>query len=96
MRADAARSRGGDPKEMQGRSWTPLFKDPKAEFRKDWLYEYTSFRTHRCAAARRAHETWKLIHYYDEPQEFELYDWNTSVGEVNLYGKPGQQERFLD
>ncbi len=84
------------PKGMQGRSWAPLFKDPAAEFRKDWLYEYYEYpdahkvRPHRGVRT----EEWKLIHYHDEPQEFELYNlakdpWET----VNLYGKPETAEQ---
>jgi arylsulfatase A-like enzyme len=79
------------PKTMQGRSWVPLFKDPKAEFRKDWLYEYYEYpdahkvRPHRGVRT----ETWKFIHYYQEPEEFELYNLSEDPSEkVNLYGKP--------
>jgi hypothetical protein len=28
---------------MQGRSWVPLFRTVKAEFRKDWLYQYYEY-----------------------------------------------------
>ena len=78
------------PKGMQGRSWAPLFKDPKAEFRKDWLYEYYEYpdwhkvRPHRGVRTDR----WKLIHYYTEPEEFELYDLEQDPWEKeNLQGR---------
>jgi arylsulfatase A-like enzyme len=78
------------PKAMQGRSWVPLFKDPKAEFRKDWLYEYYEYpdahkvRPHRGVRT----ETWKLIHYYQEPEEYELYNLEKDPTEKeNLYSK---------
>lgn len=83
------------PKEMQGRSWAPLFKDPKAEFRKDWLYEYYEYPdAHKVKPQRGVRtETWKLIHYYTEPEEFELYNLASDPWEKeNLYGKPEHGE----
>jgi arylsulfatase A-like enzyme len=84
------------PREMQGRSWGPLFRDPKAEFRKDWLYEYYEYpdfhkvRPHRGVRT----EQWKLIHYYTDPEEFELYDLQKDPGEKeNLYGKAEHADR---
>jgi arylsulfatase A-like enzyme len=84
------------PKEMQGRSWAPLFKDAKAEFRKDWLYEYYEYpdahkvRPHRGVRT----EQWKLIHYYTEPEEFELYDLEKDPWEKeNLHGKAEHADR---
>jgi len=87
------------PKEMQGRSWTPLFKDPKAEFRKDWLYEYYEYpdahkvRPHRGVRT----ETWKYIHYYQEPEEFELYDLEHDPWEKeNLYAKSSSADKVKE
>jgi arylsulfatase A-like enzyme len=83
------------PKELHGRSMVPLLGGGKAEWRKDWLYEYFEFpgphsvRKHR--GIRTA--THKLIHYYEEPQEFELYDLQADPEErKNLYGKPGAEK----
>jgi arylsulfatase A-like enzyme len=84
------------PKEMQGRSWVPLFKDPKAEFRKDWLYEYYEYPdAHKVKPHRGIRtEQWKLIHYYESPEEFELYDLEKDPREKdNLYGKAEQADR---
>jgi arylsulfatase A-like enzyme len=83
------------PKEMQGRSWVPLFKDAKAEFRKDWLYEYYEYPdSHKVRPHRGVRtEQWKLIHYYQEPEEFELYDLEKDPWEKeNLYGKAEHAE----
>jgi arylsulfatase A-like enzyme len=87
------------PKAMQGRSWVPLFKDPKAEFRKDWLYEYYEYpdahkvRPHRGVRT----ETWKLIHYYQEPEEFELYNLEKDPWEKeNLYSKTEQADKVKE
>jgi hypothetical protein len=38
-------------------------------------------------------ERYKLIHFFIEPQEFELYDLQNDADEMNnLYGKPGYEE----
>ncbi len=83
------------PKTVQGRSFVPLLKGEKPEWRKDWLYEYYEFpgphsvRKHRGVRTDR----YKYIHYYAEPQEYELYDLQKDPDEkVNLYGKPEYAE----
>jgi arylsulfatase A-like enzyme len=83
------------PKEMQGRSMVPLLKDPKAEWRKDWLYEYYEYPGPHSVRKNRGvrSERYKYIHYYEEPQEFELYDLQKDPEERdNLYGKSGYEE----
>lgn len=80
------------PQSMQGQSMVPLFKgeEPKS-WRKDWLYEYYEYpgphdvRKHRGVRSER----YKFIHYYEAPEEFELYDLKEDPGELhNLYGNP--------
>jgi arylsulfatase A-like enzyme len=83
------------PAGMQGRSWTPLFKDPKAAFREDWYYEYYEYPdAHKVKPHRGVRSAaWKLIHYYEAPEEFELYDLAKDPSERdNLHGKPGMEE----
>jgi arylsulfatase A-like enzyme len=83
------------PKTMHGRSMVPLLKDPKAEGRKDWLYEYYEFPGPHSVKKNRGIRTerYKFIHYYDDPEEFELYDLEKDPDEkVNLYGKPEVKE----
>ena len=78
------------PDHMQGRSLVPIFKgEEPANWRKDWLYEYYEYpvphnvRRHRGVRTER----YKLIHYYDPPEDFELYDLQEDPGERrNLYG----------
>jgi arylsulfatase A-like enzyme len=78
------------PQWMQGRSMVPLLKGgtPPA-WRKDWLYEYYEYPgPHRVRKNRGVRtERYKLIHYYEVPEEFELYDLQEDPGELhNLYG----------
>jgi arylsulfatase A-like enzyme len=83
------------PPWMHGRSVVPLLKGQKPAWRQDWLYEYFEYpavhsvRKHRGVRTER----YKLIHYYEEPEEFELYDLRRDPGERrNLYGQPGHEK----
>jgi arylsulfatase A-like enzyme len=78
------------PRRMQGLSMVPFLKgeQPKT-WRRDWLYEYYEYpgphnvRKHRGIRTDR----YKLIHYYEAPEEFEMYDLQEDPGELrNLYG----------
>jgi arylsulfatase A-like enzyme len=80
------------PEWIQGQSLVPLLKgeEPKS-WRKDWLYEYYEYpgphniRKHRGVRTER----YKLIHYYEAPEEFELYDLQEDPEELhNLHGDP--------
>ena len=83
------------PQQMQGSSLVPLLQEkPPGEWRKDWLYEYYEYpgahkvRKHRGVRTER----YKLIHYYEAPEEFELYDLREDPGELhNLYGEPAHE-----
>jgi len=84
------------PGEMQGKSILPL-AEGKANFswRKDWLYEYYEYpgfeNVRPCRGVRT--DRYKLIHFFIEPQEFELYDLQADPDEMNnLYGRPGYEE----
>ncbi len=80
------------PATMQGRSFAPLSQGQTlADWRKDWLYEYYEYPGYENVKPNRGVRTerYKLIHYFTEPQEYELYDLKTDPGEDhNLYGKP--------
>jgi arylsulfatase A-like enzyme len=84
------------PSEMQGKSMLPLAEGkPNVPWRKDWLYEYYEYpgfeNVRPCRGVRT--ERYKFIHFFIEPQEFELYDLESDPDEMNnLYGKPGQEE----
>lgn len=84
------------PTEMQGKSMLPLAEGKTGvAWRKDWLYEYYEYpgfeNVRPCRGVRT--ERYKLIHFFIEPQEFELYDLQTDPDESNnLYGRPGYEE----
>ncbi len=84
------------PGEMQGKSMLPLAEGkPNVSWRKDWLYEYYEYpgfeNVRPCRGVRT--DRYKLIHFFIEPQEFELYDLKSDPNEKNnLYGKPGYEE----
>lgn len=82
------------PSHMHGRSLAPLFGGGRVPWRKDWLYEYYEYPlSHRVKPNRGVRtDRYKLIHYFWEPQEWELYDLEKDPGERNnLYGKPGYE-----
>lgn len=86
----------GSPSTMQGRSFAPLAQGRATDdWRQDWLYEYYEYpgaeevKPHRGVRTER----YKYIHYFLDPQEFELYDLETDPNEDhNLYGKPEYAE----
>jgi arylsulfatase A-like enzyme len=80
------------PQWMQGRSLVPLLQgQAPANWRQDWLYEYYEYPGPHNVRKNRGVRTerYKLIHYYEAPEEFELYDLQEDPGELHsLYGDP--------
>ena len=78
------------PERMHGRSLVPFFQgQAPRDWRTDWLYEYYEYPgIHEVRKNRGVRtERYKLIHYYEPPKEFELYDLKEDPGELhNLYG----------
>lgn len=74
-----------------GRSLAPIGDGRTPDdWRADWLYEFYEFpgvhsvRKHRGVRTER----YKYIHWFEEPQEFELYDLQSDPLELdNLYGR---------
>jgi arylsulfatase A-like enzyme len=83
------------PKGMQGRSLKPLLEGKEVEWRQDWYYHYYEYPdAHKVKPQRGVRtSTHKLIHYYEEPQEFELYDLAKDPDErKNLANDPAYAE----
>jgi len=83
------------PGHFQGRSLMTLLERPGMAWRTDWLYEYYEYPGNQevrpCRGVRT--ERYKYIHYFTEPQEFELYDLGQDPEELhNLYADPAHTE----
>lgn len=78
------------PAWMQGRSFLPLMEGKKASWRDSFMYEYYEYPAEHCASKHRGIRTsrWKLIHFWEQPEEWELYDLQEDPEEMkNLYGQ---------
>jgi len=88
------------PERVQGRSLVPMLKGEEPQsWRKDWLYEYYEYPGPHDVRKNRGVRTerYKLIHYYEPPEEFELYDLQEDPGELhNLYGEARYATLTLD
>jgi arylsulfatase A-like enzyme len=64
------------PAAMHGRSWVPLLEGGAAPWRDAFLYEYYEYPAYHCVRKNRGVRTarWKLIHFWEQPAEWELYD----------------------
>lgn len=79
------------PRHFQGQSLLKLLANAHTPWRTDWLYEYYEYPGNEevkpCRGVRT--ERYKYIHYFTEPQEFELYDLRQDPEEMhNLHGDP--------
>jgi arylsulfatase A-like enzyme len=81
---------------LHGRSFLPLVEGREAAWRQDFLYEYYEYPGPHCVRKNRGVRTdrWKLIHFWEQPEEWELYDLHTDPDEtVNLADRRDQRER---
>jgi arylsulfatase A-like enzyme len=79
------------PASMHGRSWVPLLEGEPAPWRDAFLYEYYEYPAVHCVRKNRGVRTarFKLIHFWEQPEEWELYDLATDPDETtNLASRP--------
>ncbi|MGH7504078.1 MAG: sulfatase family protein [Longimicrobiales bacterium] len=79
------------PDWMHGHSLVPLLEDRDVSWRDAMLYEYYEYPAEHCVRKNRGIRTdrWKLIHYYERPDEWELFDLRNDPGETtNVVTRP--------
>ncbi len=72
---------------MHGRSLVPLLEGRSVPWRDAFLYEYYEYPAEHCVRKHRGVRTtdWKLLHFWEHPEEWELFDLRNDPGEtVNL------------
>ncbi len=88
------------PKDMQGRSLVPLLKgEQPTNWRKSIYYHYYEFPSVHMIPRHYGIRTerYKLMHFYQFGNEWELYDLKTDPDELtNLYGKPDVAQLTVD
>jgi arylsulfatase A-like enzyme len=78
------------PSWIQGRSFLAQLEGREVRWRDAFLYEYYEYPAEHCARKHRGIRTerWKLIHFWEQPEEWELYDLKNDPDEmINLYSK---------
>ncbi len=84
---------------MQGHSFVPLLEGRETPWREAFLYEYYEYPAEHCARKNRGVRTarWKLIQFWEQPEEWELYDLHSDPNETkNLYAQREQIGRVRE
>jgi arylsulfatase A-like enzyme len=86
------------PSTMQGKSLRPLLEGRAVpDWRASFLYEYFEYPAVHCVRMNRGIRThqWKLIHFWQDPQSYELYDLKADPDEThNLASDSNYQATF--
>ena len=72
------------PPGLHGRSLALLLSGSETPWRDAFLYEYYEYPAGHCVRKHRGLRTerWKLIHFFEQPEEWELYDLLRDRGET--------------
>ena len=72
------------PLGLHGTSLTPILQGADVPWRDVFLYEYFEYPAGHCVRKNRGIRTtrWKLIHFFEQPQEWELYDLQADPDET--------------
>ena len=72
------------PMGLHGRSMLPILAGGNPPWRDAFLYEYFEYPAGHCVRKHRGIRTerWKLIHFFEQPEKFELYDLAADPDEV--------------
>jgi arylsulfatase A-like enzyme len=87
------------PSWIQGHSFVSLLGGRETPWRDSFLYEYYEYPAEHCAGKNRGVRTdrWKLIQFWEQPEEWELYDLQNDPDEMkNLYGQREQANRVRE
>jgi arylsulfatase A-like enzyme len=77
------------PRWMQGKSFAPMLLGKNPAFRQRWrdafMYEYFEFPANHCVRKHRGVRTerWKLINFFEQPEQFEMYDLQADPDECH-------------
>jgi len=83
------------PEDMQGESLLPLFKGQSEGFRDAVYYHYYEYPSIHMVKRHYAivTEEYKLIHFYNDVDEWELYDREKDPNEIhNVFGDPAYED----
>lgn len=87
------------PEDMQGESLVPLFKGDTADFREAVYYHYYEYPAVHMVKRHYGivTEDYKLVHFYDDIDEWELYDRKKDTQEMkNVYDDPAYADVVAD
>ena len=87
------------PSDMQGESLVPLFKGETQDFRDAVYYHYYEYPAVHMVKRHYGivTEDYKLVHFYDDVDEWELYDRKKDINEMlNVYDDPAYEGIVTD